>query len=243
MAAGLAAWATLGGVACGGEADVAEEALTATPAATRTIVPFLAGTRPVFATNTPEPTEAAPARTPVPSPATPTLPPATASVARVASGGLGAVEDEEAGSLSVEPEPTATPAVCPRGEIGSTGIEVVGENFFASRALRMPSFQPGLESDFYTAHNPRWLIWMLVFDIPEGGAEAELTYRWGQVVSGQERVMVTGEWGVLESGGDNVRAAGLGGDAPGFWLPGSYFVDAWSDLHECAVSSWRFEVH
>ena len=226
-------------LACG--SDEPSPAVGLLPAAepTRTVAPLVVGARPEFPTETPvpEPTAAAVATAILPTPTakptatlmpTPTPTPIAVSVAPVA----------------VEPDVKPTPEPCAPGVIGGTGISVVSESFFGSRTSKMPTFVPGLESDFYAAHNLRWLVWMLRFDIPENGSPVELGYRWGQALEGGDlNVMASEQWEPLQPGGASIRAAGLGGDTPGFWRPGRYFVDAWSPEHDCQVASWLFEVH
>ena len=209
-----------------------------TPAPTRTVAPFLAGERPLFPTETPMPTSTLePTVTPEPT------------VEAVAAGsedseGEGPVETTGGASGEAAVESTSTPEPCAVGEIGETGIAVVSESFYGAAEVKVPGFRPGLESDFYSAHNPRWLIWLLEFDIPAEVPAVDIGYRWGQVLEGGERhVMLSRVWDPLESGGDEMRITGMGGESPGFWLPGRYFVDAWSPQHECEVASWYFEVH
>lgn len=193
----------------------------------RTVEPFLAGTRPVFPTDTPAPT-ATPLRL------EPTLEP------RIVPVGVGTVGV----SSNATPAATAQLEACPTGVIGATGVSVVEEAFFASESVENPHAWPGLESDFYVAHDLVWLVWALRFDVPDELGSVEISYRWGRMLSdGRARLIAVVDWDPLMSDGFNIRIAGMGGETAGFWRPGRYFVDAWSPDHDCAVTSWFFEVH
>ena len=144
---------------------------------------------------------------------------------------------------------------CAPENIGDTGVQVVAHKFFQTGGLEAteyvsmmsgPDFGPGMVRDFYTDKNPGWLVLMLYFDVPKDPGEVDLSYRWGQVLSGGElSVMRTESWDTLEEGRPRVLmtyAGGPGGKSD-FWLPGKYFVEAWSPRHKCTVAKWHYEVH
>ena len=138
-----------------------EDVVIAMPAPTRTVAPFLAGERPVFPTATAEPTA-----TPEPTETAPVE--AVAESAAPAAAEPGDTPDE-----TVEPTAVVVPTPEPCA-VGETGETVASESFYSAQEMKAPSFRPGLEGDFYSAHNPRKLIWLLEFDIPgEGSREAK----------------------------------------------------------------------
>ena len=216
-------------MACwGGEGDLASPpAGSPSLSPFRTVEPFLAGTRPVFPTDTPIPTA-------TPVPLEPTLETTIAPV-----------EVETVVLVSAAtPAAAAKLEACATGVIGETGVSVAEEAFFASRSVENPNVWPGLESDFYVAHDLVWLVWALRFDVPDELGSVEIAYRWREMLGdGRARLMAVVDWDPLMSDGFNIRIAGMGGDTAGFWRPGRYFVDAWSPDHDCAVASWFFEVH
>ena len=165
-----------------------------------------------------------------------------------------------------QPAPTQTVAACVPGSIGDTGVRVAEQSFFETKALGSPGFQSepatadqffeslisgpvfglGMEEDFYADNNLAWLVWMLRFEVPEDAGEVDLSIRWVRVLRGGElSVMSAGAGESLVGGGVEVLISSVSGitDAPSVWLPGQYFVDAWSTQHDCAVAEWYFEVH
>ena len=223
------------GLSCGGE----EVSPAATPVVVLpgggegTITPFVAGTRPVFPTDTPAPT------------ATPVVEEGEglAEVVAAMSDRGSAVDDER----DTDGPPVAVGDLgepCSRGVIGQTGITLVDESFFASHVNEPPRVWPGLESDFYLAHDLRWLMLTLRFEVPEGVSATGVSFRFGRVLGdGLVLMLSEGEWKALEPGGVEVMTAAVGGDEPGSWSEGLYFVDVRAVGQDCAILSWFFEVH
>ena len=154
-----------------------------------------------------------------------------------------------------QPAPTQTVAACVPGSIGDTGVRVSAQSFFETKVtsdsyfdslMTGPVLGLGMEEDFYADNNLAALVWMLRFDVPEDAGEVALNYRWVRVLRGGELSVIS--TGALEVGGEDhkyvvsLAVKGLT-DAPSIWLPGQYFVDAWSTQHDCAVAEWYFEVH
>ena len=154
-----------------------------------------------------------------------------------------------------QPAPTQTVGACVPGSIGDTGVRVSAQSFFETKVtsdsyfdslMTGPVLGLGMEEDFYADNNLAALVWMLRFDVPEDAGEVALNYRWVRVLRGGELSVIS--TGALEVGGEDhkyvvsLAVKGLT-DAPSIWLPGQYFVDAWSTQHDCAVAEWYFEVH